>query len=106
MRTGLTFKKDQRTIANELGIPYLIAKHNSEEVLSRLSELKPELGLVAGARILREAVIRKFSKGVRNAHPGLIPQTEAYTPFITEYCEDCPRLQPFISLTNELMRAK
>ena len=81
VRTGLTFKRDQREIAHELGIPYLVAKHNSEEVFSTLGELQPELGIVAGARILSETLIQKFSKGVLNAHPGLIPENRGLYNF-------------------------
>jgi len=81
VRSGLTFKKDQRAIADELGIPYLVAKHNSEEAFSTLRELQPELGIVAGARILSETLIRKFSKGVLNAHPGLIPENRGLYNF-------------------------
>ncbi len=34
-----------------------------------------ELGLIAGARILKPRVIEAFPLGIINFHPGLIPQT-------------------------------
>jgi len=49
-------------------------EHNSDEALEILDHLKPEIGLIAGARILSKAVIQSFTKGIINFHLGLIPE--------------------------------
>jgi phosphoribosylglycinamide formyltransferase-1 len=58
----------------KLGIPYYVAKHNSSESLQILENYKPKLGLISGARLLSTEIIRSFSKGIINFHPGLIPE--------------------------------
>ncbi|MDC3299564.1 formyltransferase family protein [bacterium] len=55
-------------------IPYYIMAHNSDDVVDLLVDLKPEVGLIAGARILSPQVISAFEKGIINIHPGLIPE--------------------------------
>jgi methionyl-tRNA formyltransferase len=57
-----------------LKIPYLVSPHNSTGTIKHLNLLKPELGLIAGARILSKEVIDCFSKGIINFHPGPIPE--------------------------------
>jgi folate-dependent phosphoribosylglycinamide formyltransferase PurN len=47
--------------------------HNSPECLEYLDRVKPKLGLISGARILKKEVIDKFSLGIINFHPGGIP---------------------------------
>lgn len=56
-------------------IPYYVVDHNSAESLDILDTIKPEIGLISGARILSRDVIGQFSKGVINFHLGLIPET-------------------------------
>ncbi len=63
-----------RLICQNLGIPYFeVDRHNSEECSSTLSKLTPDIGVIAGARILKNEAIEKFSIGIINFHPGLIP---------------------------------
>jgi phosphoribosylglycinamide formyltransferase-1 len=50
-------------------------EHNSGEALEILDQLDPEIGLIAGARILSAEVIQRFKKGIINFHIGLIPET-------------------------------
>lgn len=78
---GLVMRNSVRDLASKLGITYLVAKHNSAETEVFLNELRPTLGIVGGARILPEHVIDKFSIGVLNAHPGLIPQNRGLYTF-------------------------
>jgi len=61
-------------LCRKFAIPYKVMEHNSNEAIDFLSEVKPEIGLIAGARILCSEVIDQFSKGVINFHPGLIPE--------------------------------
>lgn len=60
-------------ICSNFGIPYYVAPHNSEECISLLTENKIDLGIIAGARILKENVIEAVNKGILNLHPGWIP---------------------------------
>ena len=62
-------------MCKNLNIPYYeFDNHNSKECIDILMHLKPELGIIAGARILKRPVIDAFSKGIMNFHPGIIPQ--------------------------------
>jgi len=62
-------------ICRAQGVPYYIVDHNSDESLEILDRLKPEIGLISGARILSREVIETFNKGIVNFHPGVIPET-------------------------------
>jgi phosphoribosylglycinamide formyltransferase-1 len=62
-------------IAQSFNIPYTVAHHNSQETKNLLSDIKPETGMIAGARILKKEIIDTFSKGIINFHPGLIPES-------------------------------
>ncbi|MES2523523.1 MAG: formyltransferase family protein [Gemmatimonadota bacterium] len=56
-----------------LGIEYLRMAHDSTECLLHLDVLAPQVGVVAGARILPSDVLERFPHGVINLHPGLLP---------------------------------
>lgn len=62
-------------ICSAKGIPFHVVEHNSGEALEILDQLDPEIGLIAGARILSAEVIQRFKKGIINFHMGLIPET-------------------------------
>jgi len=77
-------------LCRRMNINYLVMDHDSSDLSSVLKEMKPDLGLVAGARILSSEVIDCFSKGIVNFHPGLIPEARGLdTP---QWCiyEDIP----------------
>lgn len=63
-----------KEIAEAFNIPYEVLPHNSDETEKLLQNLKPRIGLIAGARILNEKIIKKFKIGIINFHPGLIPE--------------------------------
>jgi folate-dependent phosphoribosylglycinamide formyltransferase PurN len=63
------------TIAQRLGIPYHVVKHNSEQARAIVTGHGLDIGVIAGARILKPLVIDAFAKGVINYHPGLIPES-------------------------------
>ena len=65
---------DTKDICRNLSIEYHVAPHNSQECIDILSMYEPEIGLIAGARILSRNVIESFSKGIINFHPGPIPE--------------------------------
>jgi methionyl-tRNA formyltransferase len=61
-------------LCKALGLEYIISDHDSEMLLGILEKLKPKIGLILGARILRSDLIKHFELGIVNAHPGLLPQ--------------------------------
>jgi len=62
-------------MCKNLNVPYYeFDNHNSKDCIDVLLHLKPEFGIIAGARILKKPVIDAFSKGILNFHPGIIPQ--------------------------------
>lgn len=60
-------------ICSDLGIRYYEFPHESPEAIRLITETHPERGVILGARILPKAVIRGFSEGILNMHPGLLP---------------------------------
>ena len=60
-------------LCRTFGIEYHVVDHRSETCLLLLDWLKPELGVISGARILSGAVLDYFKCGVVNMHPGLLP---------------------------------
>ncbi len=62
-------------ICQRLSIPYHVLDHNSEAVAKLMRVNNIEVGLIAGARILKKPIIASARKGVINFHPGLIPET-------------------------------
>jgi len=68
--TTLEHPKD---LAVQFNIPYFNYDHNSPETKSIIKELQINFGIIAGARMLKKNLITKFSYGVLNIHPGLLP---------------------------------
>jgi len=60
-------------LCRRLGIPYYIMTHNSPETTELLCYHSIDVGVIAGARILRKTTIQSVRKGIVNFHPGLIP---------------------------------
>jgi phosphoribosylglycinamide formyltransferase-1 len=63
-----------KKIADRLGIKYYVLPHNSIEVRELIKSNKLDLGIIAGARILKTYIINSFSVGIINFHPGLVPE--------------------------------
>ena len=61
-------------ICERFGLPFEVVDHRSDACVAALQRHQPELGIVAGARILPKQVIDCFKTGVINFHPGLIPE--------------------------------
>ncbi len=61
-------------ICRKLNIPYYVLAHNSIKVVDLLKVNNIEVGIIAGARILKTNIIQAVSKGIINFHPGLIPE--------------------------------
>ena len=79
-----------RQIAERIGANYIVAPHNSREVESVLQQIKPELGIIAGARILKKPIISQFSIGIINLHPGLIPEARGLDAMLWSIYRDLP----------------
>ena len=63
-----------KKIAEKFGIPYHVVVHNSEECKKLILKYDLDLGIILGARILKEDIINSFRIGILNMHPGLLPQ--------------------------------
>jgi len=61
-------------ICKSLNIEYHVMPHNAQKCISYLSKKKYDLGIIAGARILKKEIIESFSQGIINIHPGLLPE--------------------------------
>ncbi len=48
--------------------------HNSKETINYLNKIEPDIGIILGARILSKEIIKCFSKGIINFHPGILPE--------------------------------
>jgi len=55
------------------GIAYEVTPHDSIQLSKQMSDLKPDLGVILGARILKVNIISNFQKGIINMHPGCLP---------------------------------
>jgi phosphoribosylglycinamide formyltransferase-1 len=60
-------------LCKHFGITYEVTSHDSIQLNKRLNDLKPELGVILGARILKDYIISNFQKGIINMHPGCLP---------------------------------
>lgn len=76
IRTKLRNGKVINTIdlAKRFNIPFHVCKHNSQETLEVLGQYDCQVGIISGARILKDYIISVFEKGIINFHPGFIPE--------------------------------
>ncbi|MHA1428082.1 MAG: formyltransferase family protein [Candidatus Helarchaeota archaeon] len=61
-------------IAEKLDIPYHVVTHNSEECVNLIQKYDLDVGVILGARILKDYVINAFKIGIINMHPGVLPE--------------------------------
>lgn len=71
-------------------IKYIISDHNSLNTLDILNKIKPTLGIILGARILKKHIIDSFSNGIINLHPGEIPLNRGLDNFKWAIVEKMP----------------
>lgn len=62
-----------KDLTESLGISSCVVKHNSDETIDLVKKYNLDLGIILGARILKQNVIDSFKIGVLNMHPGIIP---------------------------------
>ncbi len=65
---------EPKIICKNLNIPFLVMKHNSIKCLNFLKKKRFNLGIILGARILKQEIIDCFKIGIINLHPGILPQ--------------------------------
>ncbi len=61
-----------KIIAKNLSIKYVVTKHDDHKLIKKMMG-DIEIGVISGARIIKENVIKLFKKGIINFHPGIIP---------------------------------
>ena len=54
-------------------IPFFNSVHNSDKTIRIIKEIKANLGIISGARILMSNIINSLKYGIINIHPGKIP---------------------------------
>lgn len=63
------------TLLRDHDVPRLqVASHNDDACHAALAELRPELIVLGGTRILRPRVFETATLGALNSHPGLLPE--------------------------------
>jgi phosphoribosylglycinamide formyltransferase-1 len=69
---GLAYEP-AKFICGQFGIPYFTLPHNSADITKILEDAKPDIGVILGARILKQVLIEQFTTGILNMHPGCLP---------------------------------
>jgi len=67
------YLQNPKDLCNYYNIPYCNVKHNSSECIEVIKKNKLDLGVILGARILKQEVIDAFKVGIINMHPGILP---------------------------------
>lgn len=80
-----------RQLAERMGADYIVMAHNDKALPGMLAGRGVELGLIAGARILKQHIIAAFPLGIINFHPGLIPQTRGLDAMLWSVNRDIPQ---------------
>src|SRR3989344_7479046 len=63
-----------KLIAEKISTLYYVVPHNSRECENIVRNHNLDLGIILGARILKENIINTFKVGILNFHPGLLPE--------------------------------
>lgn len=81
---------DPKVIARRIGAEYFVVPHNSPKAVDIIRTFNVELGIIAGARILKKPVIDAFKIGIINFHPGLIPEARGLDAMLWSILHDIP----------------
>jgi len=81
-----------RDVCDALGYPYHVVPH--ADCGSLLDALGPEVGIIAGARVVPASVVEAFGTGVINLHPGPLPEARGLDALLWCIHED---LEPFVT---------
>tara|TARA_Y100000814_G_scaffold52234_2_gene32488 strand:- start:3974 stop:4696 length:723 start_codon:yes stop_codon:yes gene_type:complete len=66
--------KSTKYLCESLDIPYFRAEHNSDDSVDYIKRVQPDVGIILGARILSNNIIKLFKRGILNIHHGFIPE--------------------------------
>ena len=75
-------------------IPYYLSAHNSNKTIDIIKKSKANLGIIAGARILKSNIIDSFKYGIINFHPGKILQASGLDALLWSISKD---LKPYVT---------
>ena len=76
------FNLDIKKLCENNRVNFYELKHDNYSKIKFLcSKFKLNIGIVSGARIIKEDVIKLFKHGIINVHPGKIPQTSGLDSF-------------------------
>ena len=79
------------TCCRALGFDYVVSRHDDSDRLAAIvAETGANIGVIAGARILKSAVIDLFEYGIVNYHPGKIPETSGLDSLYWTIANDAP----------------
>jgi|APSaa5957512493_1039668.scaffolds.fasta_scaffold04975_4 methionyl-tRNA formyltransferase len=62
-----------KELCKKYNIPFFENAHNSENIKEIVENTKANIGIISGARIIKDDIINLFQYGVVNFHPGKIP---------------------------------
>lgn len=79
-----------KVISERIGAPYTVVAHNDPSAIEVINAEEIELGIIAGARILKGPIIDAFKLGVINFHPGLIPEARGLDAMLWSIYNDVP----------------
>tara|TARA_Y100000034_G_C6906353_1_gene420744 strand:+ start:3371 stop:4087 length:717 start_codon:yes stop_codon:yes gene_type:complete len=65
---------DTKALCEFFDIGYEVTKHNSSHCEDIIKSLNLDIGIVLGARIIKQNIIDAFNIGIVNMHPGILPQ--------------------------------
>ncbi len=77
-------------VAKAIGAHYHVVPHQGNQINDLLDAIKPTIGVISGARILKRPVIDRFSTGIINFHPGLIPEVRGLDALFWSIRKDVP----------------
>jgi len=63
-----------RDLCDYFKIKNIVIKHNSTDCENIIRDMNLDVGVILGARILKEHIINAFNIGIINMHPGILPE--------------------------------
>lgn len=79
-----------KVIAERMDIPYYVISHNTNKVVALLKQYDINIGIIAGARILKKHIIDAIPGGIINFHPGAIPEARGLNALERSILRDIP----------------
>jgi methionyl-tRNA formyltransferase len=78
-------------LLGDMDVPrYKVPHHNRRRCRELLEELKPDLGVLGGTRILRKRMLEIPPDGMLNSHPGLLPEVRGSASVAWSIYHDVP----------------